>query len=85
MSRFRNQTRTTALPDDAILLRVHPAENPTEEERWFHGLLSAAGHQASGGKAAGREWFLTNLAFLDEVAAARGLPVAFRNDEVDAE
>lgn len=85
VSRFFGQTRTTALPEDPILLRVYWAENPAEEERWFQSLLSAAGHLGSHGPAAGREWFLTNLAFLGEVAAARGLAVTFRNDEVDAE
>jgi hypothetical protein len=64
---------------------VYRAENPAEEERWFHHLLKAALHTREGGGSAGREWFLTNLRFLDEIAAARGLAVAFSNDEVDAE
>jgi hypothetical protein len=83
VSRFLGQTRITALPEDAILLRVYRAENPREEEQWFHGLLSAAGHRGTEGKAAGVEWFLTNLAFLDEIAAARGLE-AVRYEEGDA-
>jgi len=85
VSRFLDQTRTTALPEDPILLRVYRAENPVEEEHRFHRLLKAARQTREDGGSAGREWFLTSLTFLDEIAAARGLPVAFRNDEVDAE
>jgi hypothetical protein len=85
VGRFLGQTRTTALPEDPILLRVYRAENPGEEEKRFHRLLKAARQTRESGGSAGREWFLTSLTLLDEIAAARGLPVAFRNDEVDAE
>jgi T5orf172 domain len=85
VGRFLGQTRTTALPEDPILLRVYRAENPAEEEHRFHGLLKAARQTHKGGGSAGREWFLTSLTLLDEIAELRGLTVAFRNDEVDAE
>jgi hypothetical protein len=80
--RFRNQTRTTALPEEPILLRIYrtpgAATAPTENK--FHRLLEAADHSRSVARSAGREWFLTSTRFLDEIASLLGLPVDIVND-----
>jgi hypothetical protein len=73
VNRFIEQTRTTALPEDPILLRVYPTENAEEMETEFHRLLVAGGHLRTTGASAGREWFLTNLDYLDEIAGRLGL------------
>lgn len=80
--RFRNQTRTTALPEEPILLRIYrtpgAATAPTENK--FHRLLEAADHSRSVVRSAGREWFLTSTRFLEEIASVLGLPVDIVND-----
>ena len=81
--RFREQTRTTALPEEPILLRVYPTGDETpsgEHERTFHALLDAAEHSRQVTRTAGREWFVTSLRFLDEIAGALGLSVRIVND-----
>jgi T5orf172 domain len=68
--RFRQQTRTTALPEDPVLLRVYPTaeQDSSRFERKFHALLEAADHDRSKARTGGTEWFLTSLRFLDEIA-----------------
>ena len=75
--RFREQTRTTALPEDPVLLRVYVCDDntSTEIERTFHRLLEAADHDRSKARTGGTEWFLTSVKFLDEVAATLKLEV----------
>jgi hypothetical protein len=75
--RFRQQIRTTALPEDPVLLRVYPttAEDALRWERQFHDLLEAADHDRSEARTGGTEWFLTSLKFLDAIADAVGLPL----------
>jgi hypothetical protein len=71
ISRFRSQTRTTALPEEPLLLRVYPvaAGDPSiAVERTFHRLLEAADHDRSEARTGGTEWFLTSIRFLDEIA-----------------
>jgi hypothetical protein len=82
IQRFRNQTRTTALPEEPILLRVYPTgERPSAEvESDFHRLLEAADHSRSVARTAGREWFVTSLRFLDEAARIMRLPVIAVNE-----
>lgn len=77
IKRFREQTRTTALPEDPVLLRIYPSsdDNSKELERTFHRLLEAADHDRSKARTGGTEWFLTSVRFLDEVAAVLGLDV----------
>jgi methionyl-tRNA formyltransferase len=62
IARFRSQTRTTALPEEPILLRIYrtggSAATPAESD--FHRLLQAADHSRSVARSAGREWFLTS-------------------------
>ncbi len=81
--RFRNQTRTTALPEEPILLRVYRArlEDFTPQlESTFHRLLEAAAHSRNVARTAGREWFVTSTRFLDEIARALQLDIDVVND-----
>lgn len=82
IERFRNQTRTTALPEEPILLRIYrtPGQATAPMETRFHRLLEAADHSRSVARSAGREWFLTSTRFLDEIANALGLAVDVVND-----
>jgi hypothetical protein len=75
--RFRDQTRTTALPEDPVLLRVYPTSEADSQkfERSFHRLLEAADHDRSKARTGGTEWFLTSVRFLDEVAGVLGLEI----------
>lgn len=75
LRRFRQQQRTTELPEDPELLRVFVGNFATYEpvEREFHTLLRAADHRQARGSAVGTEWFLTSLKFIDAVAATLGL------------
>lgn len=75
--RFREQTRTTALPEDPVLLRVYPCEQgaSTELEGRFHRLLEAADHDRSTARTGGTEWFLTSTKFLDQIAMTLGLAI----------
>lgn len=77
MVRFKNQTRTTALPEEPILLRIYRTNgNPTAPvESAFHRLLDAADHSRSVSRSAGREWFVTSTRFLDEVAKVMKLSI----------
>lgn len=73
--RFRDQTRTTALPEEPLLLRIYRA-NPgatASLEATVHRLLEAADHDRSVARTAGREWFVTSTRFLDEIARALSL------------
>jgi hypothetical protein len=80
--RFRNQTRTTALPEEPILLRIYTtgAGAAAHAEATFHRLLEAADHHRSVARTAGREWFVTSTRFLDEVARALGFDVVVVNE-----
>jgi hypothetical protein len=75
MRRFREQTRTTALPEEPVLLRIYPSspEEAVKAERHFHELLEAADHARSRARTGGTEWFLTSLRFLDALADLMGL------------
>jgi hypothetical protein len=80
--RFRNQIRTTALPEEPILLRIYRTngDSAPRAEAAFHRLLDAADHSRTIGRSAGREWFLTHTRFLDEIAATLGLQVNVINE-----
>lgn len=82
VQRFRNQTRTTALPEEPILLRIYKTEPQAsgEIEICFHRLLEAADHHRTVARAAGREWFVTSTRFLDEVARVLSLPIEVVNE-----
>lgn len=75
--RFREQTRTTALPEEPVLLRIYEtgAENPADIEHRIHAFLEAADHDRSSARTGGTEWFLTNLKFLDHIASTMNLQI----------
>jgi hypothetical protein len=77
IQRLRDQTRTTALPEDPILLRIYvtTCDDLSHQERKFHDLLEAADHDRSTARTGGTEWFLTSLRFLDALALTFGLEV----------
>ena len=70
--RIGEQMRATGLPEDPYIARVyrHSDLTPKELEDEFHRLLDAAGHGRSDAKHSGKEWFTTNLEFLDAIATA---------------
>jgi len=78
IERFRNQTRTTALPEEPLLLRIYPVlseEGSATAELTFHRLLEAADHDRSRARTGGTEWFLTSVKFLDEIASVLSLTI----------
>lgn len=84
IQRFKNQVRTTALPEEPVLLRIYRTDGRVnaETEKTFHDLLVAAGHGRSVAKTAGREWLLTSTRFLDAVAKALSMPIIVVNEGV---
>jgi hypothetical protein len=86
IKRFRDQIRTTALPEDPVLLRVYPCveESSKATEATFHRLLVAADHDRSKARTGGTEWFLSSTRFLDEVASTLGLEVRRVSDLADS-
>ena len=86
IKRFRKQERNTVLPEDPWLLRVYACSDDVyQTEQAIHRLLKSADHRQSVGRAAGKEWFLTSLRFLDEVATQKGLTVAYRIEDAESE
>lgn len=74
-SRVAKQSRTTALPEDPVLLRIYPCDSSSRAEAQFHRRLIRAGHVRPDTTYAGKEWFLTTLDFLDVIAADLGLDI----------
>jgi hypothetical protein len=83
--RFRSQTRTTARPEEPILLRIYRTSGvlPAAAESDFHKLLESADHSRNIARTAGREWFVTSTRFLDEIARVMKLPIVVVNDAGD--
>lgn len=85
IQRFREQTRTTALPEEPVLLRIYRGKNTDGElsviEKKFHALLEAADHARSAARTGGTEWFLTSLKFLDEIADTLSMSATI-NEEI---
>lgn len=75
--RIGEQMRATGLPEDPWIARVyrHAGKTPKELETEFHHLLEAAGHSRAAGKHSGRDWYATNLEYLDAIATALGCEV----------
>lgn len=80
--RIGEQMRATGLPEDPWIARVyrHAGMTPKELETVFHRLLDAAGHSRANGKHSGRDWYATNLEFLDAIAAALGCDTTSGNE-----
>jgi hypothetical protein len=79
-TRVASQSRTTALPEDPMLLRIYPCDESARAERQFHDRLTRAGHLRPDTTYAGKEWFLTTVDFLDGVASELGLEIEVVND-----
>jgi hypothetical protein len=86
ITRFREQIRTTALPEEPVLFRIYEVANGQTElgviEKSFHALLEAADHDRSTARTGGTEWFLTSLKFLDKIGETLNLTIT-RNQEDD--
>lgn len=84
IQRFNEQTRTTALPEAPVLLRIYESKSKTaglsEIEKTFHELLEAADHDRSTARTGGTEWFLTSLKFLDKIAFVLGMTITTNED-----
>lgn len=83
--RFNSQTRTTALPEEPVLLRIYriSGTSTVTTESDFHRLLESADHSRNVARSAGREWFVTSTRFLDEIARVMRPPVVVVNEAVD--
>lgn len=75
--RIADQTRSTAMPEDPWVLRVYRSESKSnaEIEKLFHSMLEAAGHSRTDARHGGKEWFATNLEFLDGLAQIMNLEI----------
>jgi hypothetical protein len=88
--RVSEQLRSTAMPEDPVILRVYTdpsGENSGSEfdyaalEKKFHKLLMSAGHSKTSARSGGTEWFATTLEFLDEIAETLNLDIETRDSE----
>lgn len=76
IKRFRQQARSTELPEPPILLRIYADSEGVDlakVEKKIHKHLENVGHFSNKKQGAGKEWFLTNLKSLDSVAGLLGL------------
>jgi hypothetical protein len=85
IQRMQAQTRTTALPEDPVLLRVYPTGDLDSAalEAKMHRTLRAFDHGRDVERMAGREWFLTTTTAIDSVADLLGLEARIVNDDAD--
>jgi hypothetical protein len=88
--RVMDQLRSTAMPEDPVILRVYTDKESSSEtgsvdyaalEKKFHQLLVSAGHSKTTSRSGGSEWFATTVEFLDQIALT--LDLAIEKREVD--
>lgn len=88
--RVMDQLRSTAMPEDPVILRVYTDKKSGPEtasvdyaalEKKFHQLLISAGHSKTTSRSGGSEWFATTVEFLDQIALT--LDLAIEKREVD--
>lgn len=88
--RVSEQLRSTAMPEDPVILRVYTDPKSTATgsqadyaalEKQFHSQLMAAGHSKTPAKSGGTEWFATTLEFLDAIAEILKLEIETRDTE----
>lgn len=77
------QQAVTALPEPPVLLRVFTCgDRPLAEvESTMHRLLGAFDHNPNRQRGAGKEWFLTSLPALDELASVLELTREFASED----
>ena len=77
-------TTGTSTPEDPVIVRVYTcsdatvvdsSDSPKTMEDKFHKLLHSAGHTRESTIVTNREWFLTDLDFLDTIAEVLGYRV----------
>jgi len=88
--RVSDQLRSTAMPEDPVILRVYTDPKSTDTgsqadyaalEKQFHNQLMAAGHSKTSARSGGTEWFATTLEFLDAIAEILKLEIETRDTE----
>ena len=88
--RVLDQLRSTAMPEDPVILRVYTDPKGDEVgsevdygalEKKFHKLLMSAGHSKTSARSGGTEWFATTLEFLDEIADTLDLDIETRDSD----
>lgn len=83
--RIRQQA-STALPERPLKLRLYRNdESAIDLERKIHRMLKAADHNPNEERGAGKEWFMTNLKFLDAIAVAFEIQIERYNEDKTAE
>ena len=86
--RMREQS-ITALPEPLLDLRVYVHKDGNADykdiEKRMHAHLNAADHNQNRRRGAGKEWFLTNLTFIDSTARLLGLVIEFENETYPSE
>lgn len=77
------QQAVTGLPEPPVILRVFTcADRPlTQVETTMHRLLGAFDHNPNRQRGAGKEWFLTSLQALDELASVLELTREFASED----
>lgn len=85
IQRLREQSRTTALPEEPVLVRIYPTGDvdTSKAETRMHKTLRAFDHGRAVERMAGREWFLTTTQALDALADLFGLDRIVVNDDAD--
>ena len=88
--RVLDQLRSTAMPEDPVILRVYTEKSPgslldevsyMRLEKKFHKLLTSAGHSKTSARSGGTEWFATTVEFLDEIATTLELEIERRDTD----
>lgn len=81
--RVLEQARSTSTPEDPVIVRVYTVpegsldtQTPKQMEEKYHTLLRAAKHTRPAVLLSNREWFLTDLDFLDAIAEVLGYRVS---------
>jgi hypothetical protein len=85
--RIADQLRSTAMPEDPVILRVYSGNSTElpglvsygELEKKFRQLLAAAGHSKTSARFGGTEWFATTIEFLDQISLTLDLRVEKRD------
>lgn len=82
VNRVRRQP-TTMLPEPPVLLRIYSCgrRDIATVEKTIHKLLDAFDHNPNRLAGAGREWFMTSLPALDELADALNLKTEFAYED----
>ena len=83
--RMRDHRATIKLPEPLVLMRVfsHPKLSPRELETQLHIICGLAAHERARVNNRDREWFRTNLEFIDRYTQDIGCTCHFSADDDD--